>query len=96
MTLFVAIQCISNVVGNFVLPKIQAAAQNIDPVVGILAFSIWTLLWGIPGAILAAPLTLMMMIAFAQFETTRWAAVLISNDGKPAPSLHVAAERGDQ
>jgi AI-2 transport protein TqsA len=96
VTLFVAIQSISIVVGNLVMPKIQAAAQNIDPVVGILAFSIWTLLWGLPGAILAAPLTVMMMIAFAKFETTRWAAVLISNDGKPAASLDAAAEPRDR
>ncbi len=84
VTIFLALQTINLVVGNFVLPKMQAATQNIDPAVGILAFSLWSLLWGIPGAILAYPLTLTLMIVFAQFETTRWIAVLISNDGKPA------------
>ena len=65
-------------------PRCRPHIQNIDPAVGILAFSLWSLLWGIPGAILAYPLTLTLMIVFAQFETTRWIAVLISNDGKPA------------
>jgi predicted PurR-regulated permease PerM len=41
------------------------------------------LLWGVPGAFLAIPLTVMAMIVFAQFEQTRWAAILISNDGTP-------------
>jgi len=86
------IQSINIVVGNFVIPKMQASRQNIDPAIGMLAFSIWSLLWGIPGAILAYPLTLTLMIAFAQFETTRWVAVLISNDGKPAASLEAEAE----
>uniref|UniRef100_UPI003F9CF390 AI-2E family transporter n=1 Tax=Roseiarcus sp. TaxID=1969460 RepID=UPI003F9CF390 len=91
-TIFLAIQSINIVVGNFVIPKMQASRQNIDPAIGMLAFSIWSLLWGIPGAILAYPLTLTLMIAFAQFETTRWVAVLISNDGKPAASLEAEAE----
>lgn len=90
-TIVVAIQAIVMVVGSFVLPKMQAASQNIDPAVGILAFSIWTLLWGIPGAILAYPLTLALMIVFVQFDATRWIAVLISNDGKAAPGLDAKA-----
>lgn len=70
----------------------QAARQNVDPAIGILAFSIWSLLWGISGAVLAYPLTLTLMIAFAQFERTRWIAVLISNDGKPAASVDAEGE----
>jgi len=71
---------------------VQASRQNIDPAIGILAFSIWSVLWGISGAILAYPLTLTLMVAFAQFDTTRWVAVLISNDGKPAVCLDAEAE----
>jgi hypothetical protein len=29
------------------------------------------------------PLTLMIMIVFAQFESTMWIPALLSNDGKP-------------
>jgi len=90
-TIFFAIQSINIVVGNFVMPKMQASRQNIDPAIGMLAFSIWSLLWGIPGAILAYPLTLTLMIVFSQFDTTRWVAILISNDGKPAASLDTEA-----
>ena len=92
VTIFLAIQSINFVVGNYVIPEMQASRQNIDPAIGMLAFSIWSPLSGIPGAILAYPLTLTLMIAFAQFETTRWVAVLISNDGKPAASLEAEAE----
>jgi AI-2 transport protein TqsA len=80
---FVAVQLLAFVVGNVVLPKMQADSQNIDPTVAIFSVALWTLLWGVPGAFLAIPLTVMTMIVFAQFETTRWAAVLISDDGVP-------------
>lgn len=93
-TTFVAILSIHTIVGNFVLPKIQAASQNINPVAGIFAFSAWSLLWGISGAILATPLTLTLMIVLAQFERTQWIAVLISNDGKPGERRNAAAQHG--
>lgn len=80
---FFAVQLLAFVVGNVVLPKMQADSQNIDPTVAIFSVALWTLLWGVPGAFLAIPLTVMTMIVFAQFETTRWAAVLISDDGVP-------------
>jgi predicted PurR-regulated permease PerM len=40
-------------------------------------------LWGVPGAFLAVPLTLMLMMVFTQFQSTRWIAALLSNDGNP-------------
>ena len=45
--------------------------------------SFWTFLWGITGAFLAVPLTLMLMMIFAQFDSTKWIAATLSNDGKP-------------
>lgn len=78
---FGGIQVAAFVVGNLIYPRMQADTQNIDPVATILALSFWGFLWGIPGAFLAVPLTLMLMMVCAQFETSRWVAVLLSNDG---------------
>ena len=61
----------------------QAKLQNIDPVATIFALTLWTLLWGLSGAFLAVPLTPMLMMVFAQFDSTRWVAAVLSNDGKP-------------
>lgn len=83
LVIFLGIQAVSFMVGNLVLPKMQAASQNIDPTVGLLAVGVWSVLWGIPGAFLAIPLTLALMLQLAQFESLRWIAVLISNDGHP-------------
>lgn len=83
VAIFLSTQVIASLVGNLLLPKMQADKQNLDPTVSIFAVALWSLLWGIPGALLAIPLTVMLMIIFNQFEQTRWAAVLISNDGVP-------------
>jgi AI-2 transport protein TqsA len=83
IAIFAVIQVAAFVVGNLVYPRMQADTQNIDPVTTILALSLWTFLWGLPGAFLAVPMTLMVMMAFAQFEGTKWVAAALSNDGKP-------------
>jgi predicted PurR-regulated permease PerM len=83
---FVTIQTIAFVVGNLVLPKMQADSQNIDPTASLLAIGVWTILWGVPGAFLAIPLTLVIMYALAQYKSLEWIAVLISNDGEPLPT----------
>jgi predicted PurR-regulated permease PerM len=89
-TIFVVIQVVATIVGNLIYPRLQAETQNIDPVVTILALAFWTLLWGLPGAFLSIPMTLMLMMVFAQFDSTRWIAALLSNDGKPA--YHMTAD----
>lgn len=73
------------VVGNFIQPRMTQDSLNLSAVVVLLALSIWGLLWGIVGAFLAAPLTVMLMIVLAQFQSTRWIAILLSADGAPAP-----------
>ncbi|PTQ12153.1 AI-2E family transporter [Sphingomonas oleivorans] len=83
VVVFGGIQVAAFVIGNLIYPRMQADTQNIDPVATILALSFWSFLWGMPGAFLAVPLTLMLMMVCTQFESTRWIAVLLSNDGQP-------------
>src|SRR3546814_196963 len=81
---------------SLIYPRMQADTQNIDPVATILALSFWGYLWGVPGAFLAVPLTLMLMIVCAQFGNTRWVAVLLSNNGRPpepTPSGNAGSEK---
>jgi AI-2 transport protein TqsA len=83
ITVFVVIQVVATVVGNFIYPRLQAQTQNIDPVATLLSLAFWSWLWGLPGAFLAVPLTLMSMMVFAQFESTAWVSAMLTNDGKP-------------
>ena len=83
VAVFGGIQFVAFIIGNLIYPRMQADTQNIDPVVTLLALAFWTFLWGLPGAFLAVPMTLMLMMVFAQFDATRWVAAALSNDGNP-------------
>ena len=70
-------------IGNFVQPRIMGDTLNLSALVVLLALAIWGAIWGIPGMFLSAPLTVLMMILFAQSESTRWIAILLSANGEP-------------
>ena len=77
-------------IGNIVQPRMTGKSLNLSAVVVLLALAIWSVIWGIAGAFLAAPLTVMLMIVLAQFHSTRWIAILLSENGKPALHRHAA------
>jgi AI-2 transport protein TqsA len=83
---FIATSAWQFLIGNFVQPRMTGDSLNLSAVVVLLALAIWGAMWGIAGAFLAAPLTVMLMIVLAQFPTTRWIAILLSQDGKPTPN----------
>ncbi len=85
VVLFVALEAILFVVGNVLLPRMQAKSMNIDPVVVLLSLAFWGALWGLAGAFLSTPLTVMVMAILAEFKGSRWVAVLLSGDGEPYP-----------
>jgi AI-2 transport protein TqsA len=93
LIIFVVIQVVATIVGNLIYPRLQAETQNIDPVATILSLAFWSLLWGLAGAFLAVPMTLMAMMVFSQFERTKWVAGLLSNDGRSDPVRQGAKKR---
>jgi predicted PurR-regulated permease PerM len=83
--LFAWIQVVMFLVGSVVLPRMQRDSLNIDPVVVLLSLAFWGAIWGIPGMFLSTPLTVMAIIILAQFDGSRWIAILLSGDGRPEP-----------
>jgi predicted PurR-regulated permease PerM len=83
IVLLVVLQAIQFVVGNVILPRMQGDSLNIDPVAVLLALAFWGKIWGAAGMFLSTPLTVMAMVILAQFESSRWLAVLLSADGEP-------------
>ena len=71
------------IIGNFIQPRMTGESLNLSTIVVLLALALWGAMWGIAGAFLAAPLTVMMMIVLAQFPDTKWIAIMLSADGKP-------------
>ena len=93
--IFGGIQTASTIVGIFIYPRMQAETQNIDPVATLVALAFWGVLWGLTGAFLAVPLTLIGMMICMRVPRARWLAVLLSNDGNPtfpeAPAQRVSS-----
>lgn len=71
------------VISNTLQPKMMGDSMNLSALVVILSLVLWQALWGGVGAFLSAPLTVIVMIILAQFQTTRWIAVGLSADGNP-------------
>ena len=67
-------------VANVLEPRMMGKALNLSPFVILVALAIWSTLWGLPGALLAIPLTAMIAIICNAFDATRFIAVLLAND----------------
>ncbi len=70
-------------IGNFLQPRMTGESLNLSSLIVLIALAVWGVIWGIPGMFLSAPLTVLMMILFAQSDATRWMAILLSADGNP-------------
>ena len=68
--------------GNILEPKLMGNSLNISSFVTIFALSFWGALWGITGMLLSIPITVIMVIIFAHFESTKSIAILLSEKGK--------------
>ena len=83
LILFGLLNVIQTGISNTVQPKMMGDSMNLSALVVILALILWGSLWGGVGAFLSAPLTVIMMIIFAEFKTTRPIAIMLSADGDP-------------
>ena len=69
---------INGSVQNFIQPRMMGQGLGISPVVVFISLFIWGFLLGGVGAILAVPLTMILMAVLHSFPNTRWIAILMS------------------
>lgn len=67
------------IVGSIIEPRFIGRQVNLSPVVVLSALSVWTALWGIPGAILAVPMTSIIVIILGSFASTKFLSILLSD-----------------
>ncbi|MDA4844031.1 AI-2E family transporter [Hoeflea poritis] len=67
--------------GGFVEPRLLGRSMNLSPFVVLISLTVWYALWGIGGAILAVPMTSVVVIVLAEFKPTRPISILLSQDG---------------
>lgn len=70
-------------IDNVLMPKLASDELNIDPLLVLVSIGFWGAILGAPGVLLSTPLTVAVMASTAEFQETRWIAVLLSRDGQP-------------
>jgi AI-2 transport protein TqsA len=70
------------IVGAYLEPRLMGRTFNLSPFVVLLALAFWSALWGLPGALLAVPLTASLVLVLAEIKPARPIAVLFSANGK--------------
>lgn len=77
--------------GNILTPFIVGSRVKLHPLAVLFAFLFWGILWGVPGAILAVPLTATIKVVAERFDRfAPWAALL--GDRTPDPVMKEEAE----
>lgn len=70
-------------VGNYLEPRMIGRQLNLSPFVVIVSLAVWSSLWGIAGAVLAVPMTSMLVIILSQYPATRPVTVLLADRVPP-------------
>jgi len=71
---------IEQIMGNYVDPKITGRQLSVSPLVVLASLLLWTWVWGLPGALISTPMTMLIIVAFAQFQALRPIALLLSEE----------------
>lgn len=95
LIILVGVGAIQVIVGNLIEPRMMGSSLNISALAVILSLSLWGTIWGITGMILCVPITVIMMIIFAQFPASRPVAIILSENGELMSSLQVIHEANE-
>lgn len=68
--------------GNIIEPKLTGKTLNLSTLAILINLVVWGMIWGIAGMFFSVPLLVAIYIICAQFDSTRWVAVLLSADGQ--------------
>jgi len=96
LVLVAGLEAVHFMVSHVVQPRMQGRSLNLDPIVVLLALAFWGAVWGVVGAFLSTPLTVLAMTILAEFRSSRPIAVLLSSDGKPFQDLASEADQHRQ
>lgn len=83
------------VIGQILEPVFAGQRLNVTPLAIIVSLVVWSLLWGPVGAFICLPLLVIGMIVLYHFDSTRWLAILLSQNGQIArrrPGTSASAE----
>ena len=75
---FVVLTAMQLTLGSFVDPKVQGRFVSLSPFMVLFSVVFWGWLWGIPGALIGVPMTVVLVAVASEFPRTRWIADLLT------------------
>ncbi len=78
LIIFIGYALINGTAANIISPRVLGKGLSISPLIVFVSVFIWGWLLGAIGAILAIPLTMLIITILESFPTTRWLARLMS------------------
>ena len=82
--------------GNFITPYIVGSKVSVNPLASIVALLLWGQLWGLPGLILALPMTAILKVIFDSVDALKPYGFLIGEAEKPRPPIQNLQQLADQ
>jgi predicted PurR-regulated permease PerM len=67
------------ILSTFVDPMLQGKFLKPTPLTVLLSVTFWGWLWGVAGAFIGVPLTILLVIICYQFQHTQWVAILLAD-----------------
>jgi AI-2 transport protein TqsA len=78
---------------NVIARTLLGRGLSVSPVIVFVSFIFWASILGASGTLLAMPLTIVVMLVLAAFDSTRWLAVLM---GMPAQGFELSADAPEE
>ncbi|GAB3952803.1 AI-2E family transporter [Spirosoma harenae] len=82
--------------GNFITPYIVGSKVSINPLAAIIVLILWENVWGLPGLVLALPMTAILKVIFDAIDPLKPYGFLIGEAEKPRPPIKNLQELAEQ
>ncbi len=74
-----SLTAIQVIIGNIITPKVVGDRLGVSPVIILLSLLLWSMIWGIPGALLSTPIVSIIKIVCENIPILRTIAILIGS-----------------
>lgn len=89
VAIFVLLQIAQTIIGYVVEPKMVGKTANLSPFVVLVALSFWSAVWGLTGAVLAVPLTNIIVIICLEIPSLRPLAIMMSEEPRDLRKIQI-------